>query len=169
MEKTTSPSRTGALPASRTGPILSIVAALAGPLCVIFLTGYLTIQLQLSEVGAPLLDFSARPILAGGEWVPYLVRAAFVLLAVAVVLGYRVAARTGAARVVTLTVLIAAVFAGANTLRPVPMDGEPQPIALFSLINGATSPFTLALIGAVIADLISIRRRNRLGPDESAI
>ena len=40
------------------------------------------------------------------------------------------------------------------------MDGEPRPIALFSLISGATSPFTLALIGAVIADLISVRRRS---------
>jgi hypothetical protein len=39
------------------------------------------------------------------------------------------------------------------------MDGEPQPIALFSLINGATSPFIFALIGAIIADLISVRRR----------
>ncbi|MFE4228731.1 hypothetical protein ACFRJ8_12670 [Arthrobacter sp. NPDC056886] len=59
----------------------------------------------------------------------------------------------------TLIVLIAAVFAGANTLRPLPRDGEPQPIALFSLINGATSPFILAVIEAVILDLISVRRR----------
>lgn len=123
---------------------------------------------QLSEIYAPLLALDARPIPVAGAWVPYLVRAAFVLLAVAAVLGYRVAARTGAARVVTLVVLAAAVFAGANALRPVPMDGDPQPIALFSLINGATSPFTLALIGAVIAGLISVRRRNRLRPDESA-
>ncbi len=86
-------------------------------------------------------------------------RAAFVLLALAAILGYWVAARTGAARVVTLVVLIAAVFAGANTIRPLPMDGEWQPIALFSLINGATSPFILAIIGAVIAVLISVRRR----------
>ena len=163
MDNRTGPSRIEALPASRTGSILSIVsivAAVVGPLCVVFLTGYLTIQLQLSEVNAPLLDFSARPIPVVAEWVPYSVRAAFVLLAVAAILGYRVAARAGAARVVTLVVLIAAVFAGANILEPVPMDGEPQPIALFSLINGATSPFTLALIGAVIADLISGRRRS---------
>ena len=164
-DKTTSPGRVEALQASRTGPVLSIVAAVAGALCVIFLTGYLTIQLQLSEAGAPLLDFNARPIPVAGQWVPSLVRAAFVILAVAAILGYRAAARTGAARLVTLVVLIAAVFAGANALRPVPMDGEPQPIALFSLINGATSPFTLALIGAVIADLVSARRRSkRSGP-----
>lgn len=137
MERIASPSRIEASPASRTGPILSIVAALVGPLCVIFVTGYLTIQLQLSEVNAPLLDLNARPIPVVAEWVPYSVRAAFVLLAVAAILGYRVAARTGASRVVTFIVLIAAVFVGANTLQPVPMDGEPQPIALFSLINGA--------------------------------
>lgn len=57
-----------------------------------------------------------------------------------------------------------AVFPGANTMRPLPMDGVPQPIALFSVINGATLPFTFALvgfalIGAVIADLINVRRR----------
>jgi hypothetical protein len=169
MDKTSSPGRLEALPASRTGSILSIAAALVGPLCVIFLTGYLTIQLQLSEAGAPLLDLNARPIPAAAEWAPYMVRAAFVLLALAAILGYRMAARTGAARVVTLVVLIAAVFAGANTLRPVPMDGEPQPIALFSLISGATSPFTLALIGAVIAHLICVSsRNNRPLPDEFA-
>ncbi len=169
MDKTKSPSRTEALP-SRTGPIFSIVAALVGPLCVVFVAGYLTIQLQLSEAGAFLLDFNARSIPAGTAWAPYLVRAAFVLLALAAILGYRVAARTGAARVVTLVVLIAAVFAGANMLRPLPMDGEPQPIALFSLINGATSPFIFALIGAVIADLISVRRRRKRPlPVESAI
>jgi hypothetical protein len=161
MEKTTGPRRTAAWPASRTGPVLPIAVALVWPLCVVFLTGYLTIQLQLSEINAPLLDFNARPIPLVAGWVPYLVRAAFVLLAVAAILGYRVAARTGAARVLTLVVLTAAVFAGANALRPVPMDGEPQPIALFSLINGATSPFTLALIGAVVAHLVSVRRRSK--------
>lgn len=172
MEKTTSPSRLEAAPAARGGPILPMAAALVGTLCVVFLTGYLTIQLQLAEAGAPFLDFNARPIPVSAKWSPLLARAAFVLLAVAAVLGYRLAIRSWAARIVTLVVLIAAVFAGANTLRPVPMAGEPQPIALFSPINGAASPFILALIGAVIADLISVRRRNkaiRPRPAESAI
>ena len=60
MDKTTSPSRTEASP--HIGPIFSIVAAVVGPLCVVFVAGYLTIQLQLSEAGAFLLDFNARPI-----------------------------------------------------------------------------------------------------------
>ncbi|MEV7135807.1 hypothetical protein AB0N24_23355 [Arthrobacter sp. NPDC093128] len=161
MENVTSPSRIDALPASRTSPILSIAAALVGPLCVIFLTGYLTIQLQLSEIGAPLLDFNASPIPVVAQWVPYFVRAVLVLLALAAILGYRLVARTEAARIVTLVVLVAAAFAGAYTSRPLPMDGEPQPIALFSLINGATSPFILALIGAVIVDLIVNRSRRK--------
>ena len=159
MDKTTSPRRTEALPPSRTGPTFSIAAALVGSLCVIILTGYLTIQLQLSEAGAPPVDFNARPIPVLAEWLPYLVRAGFVLLALASILGYRMAARTGAVRVVTLVALIVAMVAGTTTMRPIPMDGEPQPIALFSLINGATSPFIFALIGAIIADLISVRRR----------
>jgi hypothetical protein len=163
MEKLGSPNHIGTLSASRTGPILSIVAALVGPLCVIFLTGYLTIQLQLSEIGV-LLGFNSRPVPVAAEWLPYLVRTALVLLALAAVLGYRLAARTGAARVVTLVVLVAAAFVGANTLRPVPEDGEPHTIALFSFMNGAASPFTLALIGAVIVDLISARQRTRAKP-----
>jgi hypothetical protein len=159
MDKTTSPRRTEALLPSRTGPTFSIAAALVWSLCVIILTGYLTIQLQLSEAGAPPVDFNARAIPVLAEWLPYLVRAGFVLLALAAILGYRVAARTRAMRVVTLVALIVAVFAGTTTMRPLPMDGEPQPIALFSIINGATSPLIFALIGAVIADLISVRRR----------
>lgn len=159
MDQTTSPRRIEALPPSRTGPMFSIAAALVGPVCVIILAGYLTIQLQLSEAGAPPVDFNARPIPVLAEWLPYLVRAGFVFLALAAILGYRVAVRTGAARVATLVVLIVAVFAGATTMRPLPMDGEPQPIALLGLINGAISPFIFALIGAVIADLINVRRR----------
>ena len=116
MEKVTSPDRSRTARGSRTGPAYSIAAAVVGPLCVIFLTGYLTIQLQLAE----------------------------------------------AARVVTLVVLVAAVIAGAYTSRPIPNDGEPHPLGLYSLINGATSPFTLAPIGAVIADLI-VRRRTGPG------
>jgi hypothetical protein len=161
MEKATSPNQIGTLSTSRTGPILSIVAALVGPLCVVFLTGFLTIQLQMSEIGAPLLDFNSRPVPVTGAWLPYLLRAGLVLLALAAVLGYRLAARTSAARVVTLVVLVAAAFVGAYTLRPVPEDGESHPIALFSLMNGAASQFTLALVGAVIVDMISARQRRR--------
>jgi hypothetical protein len=160
MEKQASPDRTRAMTGSRTGPVLSVVAALVGPVCVIFLTGYLTIQLQLSEAGAPLLNFDSQPVFADG-WSPspYLIRAALVLLALAAVLGYRWAVRTDTARLLTLVVLVVAVFAGAYALRPIPNDGEPHPLGLYSLINGAISPFTLALIGAVIADLIARRQR----------
>lgn len=164
MEKSTGPIQVGASSAFRPGWALSMVAAALGPLCVIFMTGYLTIQLQLAEILAPLLDLSSRPVPVTGEWVPYAVRAGFVLLGVAAVLGYRVVARTTPSRVIALTVLVIAAFAGVYRFRPLPWDEEPTPIALFSLMNGAASPFTLALIGAVIVDLISARRRRRSIP-----
>jgi hypothetical protein len=164
MEKMTSPNQVEASSDIRTGSALSIVAALVGPLLIIFLAGFLTIQLELSEIGAPLLDVSMRPIPVTGEWVLYLLRAGLVLLALGAVLVYRSVSRTWAGRVVALVVLVTAAFVGAYTLRPVPADGDPHPIALASFMYGATSPFTLALIGAVIADMIFARRRRRANP-----
>lgn len=162
MENVTGSSQIDAMPASRAGRVLSTVAALAGPLLVIFAAGYLTIQLELSEIGAPLFDFDSRPVPVVGERAPYLLRTGLVVLGLFAVLVYRSACRTDAARVVTLVVLIAAAVVGAYTLRPLPSDGEPHPIAMFSLMYGATSPFTLALIGAVIADLVSALGRTRV-------
>lgn len=95
---------------------------------------------------------------------PYVLRAGLVLLALAAVLGYRSPARTWVSRVVTLLGLVAAAFIGAYTLRPLPADGEPRLIALDSLMYGAVSPFTLALIGAVIADMVIARWRKRTNP-----
>lgn len=162
--KMTSPNQVEASSASRTGPALSIVAALVGPLLVIFVAGYLTILLQVSETGAFLLDFNSRPVPVAGEWLPYLLRAALVLLGLVAVLGYSFMSRTEAGRVVTLMVLVLAAFIGVYTLRPLSGDGEPHPIAPFSLMYGAASPFTLALIGAVIVDLIAARRRRQANP-----
>lgn len=155
----TSPNRVEASSASRTA--LSIIAALVWPLLVIFAAGYLTILLQVSATGAFLLDFNSRPVPVAGEWLPYLLWAALVLLGLVAVLGYSFMSRNEAGRVVTLMVLVLAAFIGAYTLRPLPGDGEPHPIAPLSLMYGAASPFTLALIGAVIVDLIAARRRRR--------
>ncbi|MDQ0618887.1 thiol:disulfide interchange protein [Arthrobacter globiformis] len=160
-EKMTSPNQVEAPSDIRKGAGLSIIAALLGPPLVIFLAGFLTIQLELSQVGAPLLDLNMRPVPVTGEWVPYVMRAGLVLLAFAAVLGYRSLSRTWAGRVITLLVLVTAAFVGAYTLRPVPADGEPHPIALASFMYGAVSPFTLALIGAVIADMVFALRRRR--------
>ena len=100
----------------------------------------MTIQLEISQIGAPLLDLNMRPVPVTGEWVPYVMRAGLILLALAAVLGYRSLSRTWAGRVITLLVLVAAAFIGAYTLRPVPADGEPHPIALASLMYGPASP-----------------------------
>lgn len=164
MEKVTRPNQVEASPASRTDPALSIIAALVWPLLVIFAAGYLTILLQVSATGAFLLDFNSRPVPVVGEWLPYLLRGAFVLLGLVAVLGYSFMCRTEAGRVVTLMVLVLAAFIGVYTLRPLPGDGGPHPIALFNLMYGAASPFTLALIGAVIVDLIAAGRRRRANP-----
>lgn len=165
MKKVTSSNQIEASSAIRAGATLSIIEALVGPPLVIFLAGFLTIQLELSQVGAPLLDLNMRPVHVTGEWVPYVMRAGLVLLALAAVLGCRSLSRTQTGRVITLLVLVTAAFIGAYTLRPVPADGEPHPIALASFMYGAASPFTLVLIGAVIADMIFARRRRRANPE----
>lgn len=163
MQKQARPERMTSTPRFRASPAVALLAALVGLVCVIFLTGYLTIQLQLSDAGAPLLGFDAQPVVSAGRSAPYLVRAAFVLLAAAAVLGYRLAVRTDAARLVSLVVLASAVVAGTLAYRPladaVASVGAPRDLGLASLISGATSPFTLALIGAVVADLLSRHRR----------
>lgn len=154
--KVTSQNRLAASSVQRKDSALSLIAALLGPLFVVFTTGYLLIQLELSQAGAPLLDFNARPVPATGAWVQYAVRAGLVLLGLAAVLGYRFVSRTMASRVLILVVLTVAASVGAYTLRTFPTDGEPLPIPLVSLMHGAESPFILALIGAALAGL----RRN---------
>jgi small-conductance mechanosensitive channel len=164
MENMTGRNQMKAAPGISKSPALSVVAAFVGTPLVIFLAGFLTIQLELSQAGAPLLDLNMRPVPATGEWVPYVLRAGLVLLALAAVLGYRSLTRTRVSRVITLLGLVTAAFIGAYTLRPLPADGEPRHIALDSLMYGAVSPFTLALIGAVIADMAIARWRKRTTP-----
>ena len=164
MENMTSRNQTEPAPGISRGSALSVIAAFVGTPLVIFLAGFLTIQLELSQAGAPLLDLNMRPVPVTGEWVPYALRIGLVLLALAAVLGYRSLARTRASRVITLLGLVAAAFIGAYTLRPLPADGEPRSIALDSLMYGAVSPFTLALIGAVTADMVIARWRKRTNP-----
>jgi hypothetical protein len=161
MEKVSNSSPVDAMPAARAGSVLSIVASVVGPLLVIFAAGYLTVQLGLSEMGAPLFDLSSRPVTVAGSWLQYLLRAGLVLLALVAVLVYRSVCRTRAARLVVLLVLLAAALVGAYALNPLPSGGEPHPITWVSLMYGATSPFTLALIGAVILDLVTAGPRTR--------
>jgi hypothetical protein len=104
MEKLTSPEKKSSAPAPQMGSAAPIVAALAGPVLVILLTGYLTMQLQAAYANA-VLGFNFRVVGVSGEWLPYVWRLGFVLLAVAAILAYRRVIRGTAARLATLTIL----------------------------------------------------------------
>lgn len=136
---------------------LAVVTAVLGPLIVILFAGILVIQLEAAQHGG-LLDLNSRVVRIGGEWLPYIVRTAFVLLALAAALVYRRMIRTNAMRRLTLIVLIIATVAALYAFQPLPDDGQHHPLILFAMFYGAASPFTLALIAAVIADIIFVRR-----------
>ena len=102
-----------------------------------------------------------RIVGVSGEWLPYVWRLGFVLLAAAAVLVYRLTIRGTAARLATLATL--AVFA--TVASPIgsglPLDEEQYPLMLYMGIEGAKSPLTLALIGAILAELIIVARKGR--------
>lgn len=158
MEKVTDPGRTGATSQAHRSNLLAFMVGIVGPLLLIAATGYLTIQLELSEIGAPLFDLASRPVDAAAPWTAYLIRIALVVLSVVAFLVYRTACRPWASRLVVLVILVIASFLGSYTLRPLPSGGEPEPMIWLSFIYGATSPFILALVGAVLIDVISTRR-----------
>ncbi|MBT2597837.1 hypothetical protein J7I92_21875 [Arthrobacter sp. ISL-72] len=127
---------------------------------VILLTGYLTMQLQAAYANA-LLGFNFRVVGVPGEWLPYVWRLGFVLLAAAAILVYRVAIRGTAARLTTLTILAVFAIIGSPIGSGLPLDEKQYPLMLFMGVEGAKSPFTLVLIGAIMAELISEARKAR--------
>lgn len=160
MEKLTSPDKKSSPSQRHLGPAVPIVAALAGPVLVILLTGYLTMQLQAAYANA-FLSFDFRLVGIPGEWLPYVWRLGFVLLATAAILVYRAAIRGTAARLAALTVLAVFVIIGSPIGSGLSLDEEQYPLMLFIGVEGAKSPFTLVLIGAIMAELIFEARKAR--------
>ncbi|MFC9352032.1 MULTISPECIES: hypothetical protein [Terrabacteria group] len=160
MEKLTSPDKKNSGSTLQPGSAVPVVVALAGSVLVILLTGYLTMQLQAAYANA-VLGFNFRVVGVSGEWLPYVWRLGFVLLAVAAVLIYRLTIRGTAARLATLTTL--AVFA--TVASPIgsglPLDEDQYPLMLYIGIEGAKSSLTLALIGAIVVELIIVSRKGR--------
>lgn len=144
-------------PAPITGAVAPIVIAVAGPLLVILLAGYITMQLQLVEAHG-FMGFNGRFISVDGDWLRYLWPAALIVLVVAAVLVYRAVVRSAAARftalgVFALVALLAIPMASGLRLNP----DEHYPLMTYVAVEGAKSPLVLALIGALIADLIASR------------
>ncbi|MEW1943422.1 hypothetical protein AB0299_20510 [Pseudarthrobacter sp. NPDC080037] len=83
----------------------SILIAVAGPILVVLLAGYITMQLQLAEAHG-YLGFNDRFVSVEGDWPRYVWRALLIALAAAAVLVYRVAVRSTAARLITLGILV---------------------------------------------------------------
>jgi hypothetical protein len=160
MEKLTSPDKKSSGSTLQLGSAVPIVTASAGPVLVILLTGYLTMQLQAAYADA-VLGFNFRVVGVPGEWLPYVWRLGFVLLAVAAILVYRLAIRGTAERLVALTILAVFSIIASPIGSGLPLDEERYPLMLYMGVEGAKSPFTLARIGAIVAELIFEARRAR--------
>lgn len=155
MEKVASQDRK--FPKPITEAVAPMVVAVAGPLLVILLAGYITMQLQLVEAHG-FTGFNDRFISVAGDWLRYLWPAVLVVLVVAAVLIYRAAVRSAAARftalgVFALVAMLAIPMASGPRLNP----DEHYPLMTYIAMEGAKSPLVLALIGALVADLIASR------------
>jgi len=157
MDKVASQDRTSRTSGPR--PAVSILIAVAGPIFVVLLAGYITMQLQLVEAHG-YLGFNDRFVSVEGDWPRYVWPALLITLVAAAVLVYRVALRGTAARLMTLGILVLV------ALLAIPMASGPRlnpdehyPLMTYILIEGAKSPLVLALIGALAADLIASSRR----------
>ena len=125
----------------------------------VLLAGYITVQLQLVEAHG-YLGFNDRFVSVEGDWPRYVWPALLIALVAAAVLVYRVAVRSTAARLTTLGIfilvaLLAVPMASGPRLNP----DEHYPFMTYIAVEGAKSPLVLALIGAIVADLIVTRRR----------
>ncbi|WP_255405378.1 hypothetical protein [Sinomonas sp. R1AF57] len=137
----------------------SILIAVAGPIVVVLLAGYITMQLQLAEAHG-YLGFNDRIVGVEGDWPRYVWPALLIALAAAAVLVYRVAVHGTAARLITLGILVLV------ALLAIPMASGPRlnpdehyPLMIYIAVEGAKSPLVLALIGALVVDFIASRRR----------
>lgn len=159
MEKTISPNPASATKATKRSWALSVIIAVAGSALTVGLTGYLTMQLQLSEIHA-VLGFDSRAVGVPGDWLPYVWRLSLVLLALAAVVAYRLLIQGMPARLVTLAVLASVALLATPMASGGPRAGEEQyPLLTYVLIEGAKSPLILSLIGAVLAHLVLGRGR----------
>ena len=160
MEKLTSPHRASTTPTPERRPAVAVVAALAGSLLLILLTGYLTMQLLMSEMSA-FMAFDSRAIGVSADWLPYVWRLSLILLALAAVMVYRVVLQGIAARIVALATLAAVAFIATPMATWSHVAEEKQSLILGIAVEGAKSPLILALIGAGVADLVARRQRTR--------
>ena len=137
----------------------SLLIAVAGPILVVLLAGYITMQLQLVEAHG-FLGFNDRFVSVEGDWPRYVWPVLLIALVTAAVLIYRMAVRETAARLTTLGIfilvaLLAIPMASGPRLNP----DEHYPLMTYIAVEGAKSPLVLALIGVLAADLIATRRR----------
>jgi hypothetical protein len=158
MEKLTDSDKASTPRASERKSAVSVFASLASALLLIILTGYLTMQLQLSEIHA-FMGFDSRPVGVSGDWLPYVWRLSLILLALAAVVVYRIVIQGAAARLLALVTLAVVVFVASPIASGSRLAEEQYPLLLAIAVEGAKSPLILGFIGAIAADLIARRRR----------
>jgi hypothetical protein len=156
MDKVANQDRKSAAPAP--GAAASIVIAVAGPVLVVLLAGYITMQLQLVEAHA-VLGFNDRLVSVEGDWPRFVWPAVLIVLVVAAILVYLVAIRGSAARLTALAVFAVLVLLAIPMASGPRLNPEGYPLMTHIAVEGAKSPLVFALVGALVADLIVARRR----------
>lgn len=160
MEKTVNQDPKSAVSGPGLGPAPSAATALIGSLLLLGLIGYLSMQLRLSEIHL-FLVLDSRVFGDSGDWLPYVWRLSLVLTVLAAVSAYRALIRDTPSRVVIPAVLATAAAIAIPVAFGGPQPAETQPsLLLYVAVEGAKSPAILALIGAVLADLMTSSRRS---------
>jgi hypothetical protein len=120
-------------------------------LATVLIIGYITVQTQ-GMVQGYLVDATGLPSIVIAKRFPWELQIAAVLFGLAGIAVYRKTINTRAARTAVLVVLVLAAVIAA--LFFVPVQSTRTNLFTIAFVGGGASTFNLALIAAVVADLI---------------
>jgi hypothetical protein len=123
-------------------------------LAVVLIIGYTTVQTQ-GMIQGYLVDVTGLPSIVIAKRFPWELQIAAVLLGLAGIAVYRKAIDTRASRIAVLAVFVLAAVIAAVFF--VPVQSTRTNLFVISFVGGGASSFNLALIAAVLADLIYSR------------
>ncbi|MCB5273703.1 MULTISPECIES: hypothetical protein [unclassified Arthrobacter] len=135
------------MPAKKIKIVWGIVLALAA----VFIIGYTTVQTQ-GMIQGYLVDVSGLPNIVIAKRFPWELQIAAVLFGLAGIAIYRKAIDTRPARIAVLAVFVLAAVIAAVFF--VPVQSTRTNLFVIAFVGGGASSFNLALIAAVLADLI---------------
>ncbi|WP_285251239.1 hypothetical protein [Pseudarthrobacter sp. fls2-241-R2A-168] len=112
--------------------------------------GYLSAQID-GAINGYLIDLSGKPGIAIDKRYPWELQAALLLVGLAAIAAYRRLATLRAVRITVLGILIVGILAAGAAYMPA-QSTMPNLFSI-SAVYGGVSPFTLAALAGVLADL----------------